>query len=250
MLYISAPFGNYINAKNATSVLGTFTVHPRPGRITQILKTLRYSFKDSCWYNSLGLRNPGIDSILKKYPRTRNQVISIAAIEEKDWRLLWQKIPSNIPLELNISCPNVTHFNDYTQDLPHFVERDPIVKLSPTMSETEIKYLYDMGFRSYHSCNTLKTIRGARSGEILKQFAKTQIKFLKKLDHENYVIAGGGISNFKDIYEYHQCGADGFSLGSVCFNPFKLRKIIHDKTRINSIPNEAVKFLDSNESNV
>ena len=235
MLYISAPFGNYINAgkKNVLSVIGTYTIDPRPGRLTQILKTLRYSFKAQAWYNSLGLRNPGIDSILKKYPlrsnRRANQILSISAIEPNDWRRFHEKIPQSIQLELNISCPNIEkNYHTYIQDLPRFVERNPIVKLSPTMSDEEIKELYDMGFTKFHSCNTLKTIHGARSGDILKPHVIRQINLIKQLNLNNYCIAGGGIQNMKDIIEYKSIGANAFSLGTVCFNPFKLRKIIRE----------------------
>jgi dihydroorotate dehydrogenase len=40
------------------------------------------------------------------------------------------------------------------------------------------------------------------------------------------IIAGGGVDNFGAVYEYLNEGADHVSLGSVCFNPFKLRKIL------------------------
>ena len=40
------------------------------------------------------------------------------------------------------------------------------------------------------------------------------------------VIAGGGIDSLKDIEYYKNIGADHISLGTVCFNPLKLRKLI------------------------
>ena len=40
------------------------------------------------------------------------------------------------------------------------------------------------------------------------------------------IIAGGGVDSFGAVYEYLNEGADHVSLGSVCFNPFKLRKIL------------------------
>ena len=86
MLFISAPFGNYLTHKNATSVIGTFTLNKRSGLLMQMIKTLRYSFKDGCWYNALGLRNPGIIDGIGKYKP--NNILSIAAIEEGDWHEL------------------------------------------------------------------------------------------------------------------------------------------------------------------
>ena len=38
MLFISAPFGNYLKFENTISVIGTYTLHPRPGRLKQIIK--------------------------------------------------------------------------------------------------------------------------------------------------------------------------------------------------------------------
>ena len=43
------------------------------------------------------------------------------------------------------------------------------------------------------------------------------------------IIAGGGVSDFGAVYEYLNEGANHVSLGSVCFNPFKLRKILKGK---------------------
>ena len=66
MIFVSAPFGNYLQytnfLKDATYVTGTFTLKPRPGRFLQILKTLRYVKTEAgwVWRNKLGLRNPGI----------------------------------------------------------------------------------------------------------------------------------------------------------------------------------------------
>ena len=223
MLYISAPFGNYLHARNAKSVIGTYTLERRPGRFTQILKTLRYSFKDKAWYNALGLRNPGVRSLT--FPLKSNQVLSISAIEPNDWRSLYEIIPPEIPLELNMSCPNITQ--NWWFDLNKFAERQPIVKLSPIMTMEQIKDLYSMGFSRFHSCNTLPTLnKGARSGAILRPHVIKQIEYIKGLNSTNYCIAGGGIQHMEDISYYKMYGANAFSLGTVCFNPFKYRRLV------------------------
>ena len=61
MLFIGPPFGNYVSLPNTTSIKGSFTLEPRSGLFSQIIKTLRYSFQDKGWINKIGLRNPGID---------------------------------------------------------------------------------------------------------------------------------------------------------------------------------------------
>ena len=66
MLFIAAPFGNYLKFSNTLSVVGTYTLHPRKGRLKQIIKTLRYVPGDG-WVNRLELRNPGIIFGLSKY---------------------------------------------------------------------------------------------------------------------------------------------------------------------------------------
>lgn len=225
MYYIAAPFGNYLKFEKTTSVAGTFTVSRRPGLIKQLIKTLRYSPFDKCWYNQLGLRNPGIKYAVNRYKS--GQIISIAAIEQNDWLLLNNIIPKDIPLELNISCPNINHFEDYIKDIHLFRDRDCIVKLPPKPPERMIYDLVNIGFRKFHCCNTLMTEKGARSGKILIPLVTRMIINLKNIDNEIYCIAGGGIDSIEDIDFYRRCGADGFSFGTVCFNPFKLRKIIN-----------------------
>ena len=82
--FIAAPFGNYLKFKNAISVKGTFTVNPRPGRLKQIVKTLRYVKTEAGWgwRNQLGLRNPGLfDGMFKT---SYNEILSVAAIEPSD----------------------------------------------------------------------------------------------------------------------------------------------------------------------
>ena len=60
-IYVAAPFGNYLKIKGTKPVIGTYTLKKRSGLLWKLLTTLRYNFRDECWYNSLGLRNPGIN---------------------------------------------------------------------------------------------------------------------------------------------------------------------------------------------
>ena len=45
MLFINPPFGNYISLPKTISIKGSFTLEPRSGLISQIFKTMRFSFK-------------------------------------------------------------------------------------------------------------------------------------------------------------------------------------------------------------
>ena len=53
MIFISPPFGNYLNIKNTISIKGSFTLESRDGLYSQILKTLRYSFEYNGWINKI-----------------------------------------------------------------------------------------------------------------------------------------------------------------------------------------------------
>ena len=215
-----------------TSVTGTWTLEPRSGLIKQIIKTLRYDFKTKSWFNSLGLRNPGVNKGIEKHKH--GQIMSIAAIKRGDWKRLSKIIPREIPLELNISCPNITHPDQYLEGVEIFSEQsmsNPIVKLSPTDDNKIIDILFEMGFKKFHLVNTLKTNKGAQSGKVLQSYVIEKLNYIKKnYSRQIHVIAGGGITSIQDINLYKQHGAESFSLGTVNFNPWKTKQIIRDYT--------------------
>ena len=67
MLFISPPFGNYLDFPYTKSIIGSYTLNERPGLFTQIYHTLYYSYGEKGWVNKIGLRNKGIDYGIKKY---------------------------------------------------------------------------------------------------------------------------------------------------------------------------------------
>ena len=75
MLFISPPFGNYIEISNCISIKGSFTLESRDGLYSQILKTLRYSFEYNGWINKIGLRNKGIDYAIDDYKKNKSKFI-------------------------------------------------------------------------------------------------------------------------------------------------------------------------------
>ena len=96
------------------------------------------------------------------------------------------------------------------------------------MSLHDIDELYELGFRKFHACNTLKTDKGAQSGKSIQPYTIKFISHLKKYYDDIYCVAGGGIEDMTDIQRYHSIGADSFSLGTVCFNPFKKNYILNN----------------------
>ena len=118
--FISAPFGNYIKSRLATSVSGSWTLNPRPGRFSQVFKTVRYQtvhkadprriglVSYSGWVHNLGLRNQGILHGVRQHEEvTGGNVLSIAAIDHGDWEVINDIVPKHYSIELNLSCPNV-----------------------------------------------------------------------------------------------------------------------------------------------
>ena len=229
MLYIAAPFGNYLFTRKTRSVLGTYTLEKRPGLIKQLIKTLRY--KNGAWYNSLGLKNPGIDFGIRRYNKKRGDLLSIAAIKQGDWILLNEKIPDDFDIELNLSCPNIEHFENYYEGISSFLnnKRKVIIKLSPLTSSSMVQSFINLGFSSFHCCNTLPTKDGGMSGKGLEKYVDRLIKIIKHFKEDAEIIAGGGIKTLEDIERYKELGANSFSLGTVCFNIGNFYKIIHSR---------------------
>jgi dihydroorotate dehydrogenase len=64
------------------------------------------------------------------------------------------------------------------------------------------------------------------SGQTLIPYTLDIIRLIREEWPGVTIIAGGGVADFSGVYEYLKEGADHVSLGSVCFNPFKLRKIL------------------------
>ena len=136
-------------------------------------------------------------------------------------------------IELNVSCPNLDSHDDTTtwESFEKFPEKMIgdycIVKIPPTSSEALIDKLVDMGYTQIHASNTLPTDKGGLSGKTLIPYTLKIVEYIKNKYSSVEVIAGGGITTPQDAQTYYNAGADHISLGSVCFTPWKIKKIIH-----------------------
>ena len=224
--FISAPFGNYIKPKGTIPVTGTFTLNPRGNRFWAVLKTLRYNSAQQGWVNRLGLPNPGIREGLKK----ESKVISIAEIDKGDFQRLNVLIPENQSIELNLSCPNLNKKLSWESAKCFDSEKREwcIAKLSPLTTPEELKFVVEfLGFTQLHFSNTLPTVQGGLSGPMLRGYTTELIELARSEYGDSVeIIAGGGVSDFGSVTNYLSNGADHVSIGSVCFNPFKLRKLL------------------------
>jgi len=239
-IFIAAPFGNYIRYRDAISVTGTWTLKPRGNRLKSVIKTLRYDRKERGWVNRLGLPNPGLEVGLEKTWATH--VLSIAEISEDEFLIMENIIPINMSVELNLSCPNLTDHN-----VPKLLDNDSpkiftastmrdwcIAKVSPFISETELEHVIEkLNFKQIHFANTIPTKGGGLSGQSLKPYVSQLIRFVRSnWGNAITIIAGGGIKTKSDISMYMDEGANHVSLGTVCFNPIKLRKLLNSADRV------------------
>jgi len=230
MLFISPPFGNYINLPKTIPIRGSFTLYKRDGKWSQIFKTLRYIPHLNGWVNKIGLRNHGINYAIKTYKK--GEIISIAIMEQKEIKYIVGKIPDDMDIELNVSC-HKTDKHMINEGLKVFLNKKRnwcIIKLPPTNFHEELDRFYKEGFRQFHVSNTLPTKYGGLSGELLKPYTYKNIDYIKKNYKDTIVIAGGGIRNMKDIKDYEAFGADHFSISSLCFNPISFLKFYWDFT--------------------
>jgi dihydroorotate dehydrogenase len=228
-LYISPPFGNYLGLlPGTTSIYGSFTLYPRPGLLGQIYKTLHYSYQNNGWINKIGLRNKGIDHMIHKWKKSifssihKNNIVSVAILEYNDIDKLLDKIPEDMNLEINISCPNTDHAM-IKQDVNKFLNSERkhcSLKCSPLTTTEEVDKYYEMGFRIFHFSNTLPVKFGGLSGITLIPYTES----LTEYTHDKYgdsveIISGGGIRNMKQVLKYKEKGCTAVSISTLCFNP-------------------------------
>ncbi len=220
-LLISPPFGNYLSVGWGTSIAGSFTAEPRPGLWSQTIKTLRPI--RGGWVNNFGLRNPGIRNV----EFDRSKVYSLAALHEEDYDVFLDVVPRDVMVEINLGCPNV-HARPVLGDFHEFAKTYPlvIVKLPPPCVDHSYRWAqrcYKMGVRYFHMCNTIPTDRGGESGDRLRDESIKAIKWMREfMHHDIRIIGGGGIYSPSDVDEYHDAGADLFSISTACFTPWNI----------------------------
>jgi len=228
MLFIGPPFGNYVSLPGTISIKGSFTLEPRDGLLSQIVKTLRYSFEHKGWINKIGLRNPGIDAAIKNWKNDK-VIHSIAILDKKEIPKLVEKIPEDMDLELNVSCPNAEK-KMITEGLGLFLNdkrRWCIIKLAPKTKHEIIDEYYKQGFRQFHCSNTLPTPTGGLSGPALIPYTTNLVYYIKKKYPETEVIAGGGIQSIQQLNKYKNIGANHFAVSTLLFHPILTGKFFY-----------------------
>jgi len=227
MFFISPPFGNYVNLPKTKRIHGSFTLEKRDGLLIQIVKTLRYSFKDRGWVNKIGLRNKGIDWALQNIDK--KEILSIAILKEEEIDKFLEKIPQDRNIEINISCPNVEK-KTISKGISRFINPERewcILKVSPIIENKELDDFYKEGFRQFHCSNTIPVKNGGLSGQALIPYTSDKTSYIRKHFPNSIIIAGGGIDDINVAEKYKTIGADHFSASSVFFNPIIATKLYY-----------------------
>ena len=159
--------------------------------------------------------------------------MSIAPIQKYDWINFDSIIQENQSIEVNISCPNLDKDDDAT-NFPYF-DIFPktkrywcICKIPPTSSNYLVDKIVDSGYTQIHASNTLASDKGGLSGKRLATHTLRLIEYIKNKYPNITVIAGGGVTEKWHANIYKERGADHISLGTVCFTPWKVKKIIDE----------------------
>ena len=228
-IIISPPFGTYLHLNDATSVKGSFTLTRRPGKWKEIFKTVRLTPEG--WVNKVGLRAGSIQDLDKLYSYN---LYSLAAITKVDWDIIHayfvrQNI-RDIMVELNVSCPNVEKEGPPSKKtLENFAKFFNFVGLklpSHYINWSLINDAIDAGITTFHCGNTFPTERGGISGKTVKEFSIPQIEQIKNFHSNVTIIGGGGIYTPQDVVDYHNAGADYFSLATIWFTPWLVPPVL------------------------
>ena len=172
-----------------------------------------------------------------------SQILSIAETSEDEFIIMEDMIPKRMNVEVNLSCPNLPE-----NTVPKLIDNDSpmmftalhvenagligrdwcIAKVSPFITGKELRHVVEkLNFRQIHLANTIPTEKGGLSGPALKPYVLQLIHYVRGMWGDRItIIAGGGIRTDDDVTEYMDAGANHISLGTVCFNPFKLRKLL------------------------
>ena len=236
MFFISPPFGNYLSLSQCKSISGSYTLEPRPGLLKQILLTYRYSFEYNGWINKIGLRNPGLDYAINCHNKAiKNNkdpgITSIAILKKEEIPKIISKIPENMDIELNISCPNTDEplissgINKFLNPKREWC----IVKLPAKVTMPEVDKYYEAGFRQFHCSNTLPIQnRGGLSGPGLIPYTLSNITRIKNKYPDTTIIGGGGVRDIEIAELYKKNGADHISVATLCMNPILFAKLYYN----------------------
>ena len=99
--------------------------------------------------------------------------------------------------------------------------------MPPTITNKQIDRIVNLGYKQIHASNTVPTAKGGLSGSVIVEHTLRILDYIKTTHPDVEVIAGGGVYSKQDAKTYIDAGADHISLGTVCFTPWKIKRIIN-----------------------
>lgn len=241
--------------KVAPVVSGSYTKEARSGNSGERLfypDTLEELLKLSYGLNSFGVKNDGVTDAVSAFDKStfdQPLVMSVAGFSVEDY-VQCVGVVSNSEtvsaIELNLSCPNLTHGTIASFDLalleelftalsPH--NKKPLwIKLSPYSDPNQLAAVaslinkYADIMRAVVTCNTFPNSYAGDdvvtpnqglaglSGPALKPIALGQVRQLRQqLDGDIAVIGVGGIISGDDVLDFIEAGAAAVQLTSLPF---------------------------------
>lgn len=237
-----------LNALGAVVVKST-SLEPRLGNPTpRIVET------PSGILNAIGLQNSGIDNFLsEKLPFLRQYdvpiIVNLVGYEVSDYVQLAEKITAAggvHALEINISCPNVSHGCDFAVnpaltaeligEIRKVTDLTIITKLSPNVTDLVpiARAAVDAGSDALSLINTLlgtaidirkrkfrlANVTGGLSGPAIKPVALRCVWQVHRALPNVPLIGMGGIVSITDAIEFLLAGATAVAVGTATFvNP-------------------------------
>lgn len=203
--------------------------------------------------NAIGLQNGGVENYLaEKLPFLRQFatpiIVNVPGADPDDFAHVTRRLSETNgadAIELNVSCPNVSHGLDYATDpkatfavvsaCRKVTDRTLIAKLSPNVTDIRViaKAAEEAGADAVSCINTLvgtsidikrRTFRlangtGGLSGPAIKPVALLAVHRVAQ-SVQVPVIGMGGIANASDAIEFLLAGATAVAVGSANFwNP-------------------------------
>jgi dihydroorotate dehydrogenase (NAD+) catalytic subunit len=209
--------------------------------------------------NAIGLQNPGVHAVLKKYARIwagwqTPVIVNIAGETIEEFVALAEIIEGAggvAGIEVNVSCPNIRAGGvvfgadpqavaDVTAAVRRATTLPVIVKLSPNSGDARptavaaaasgadaislINTITGMAIDTRKRLPTLANITGGLSGPAIKPIALRMVYEVARELRSAYpyvpVIGIGGIANTNDALEFLMAGASAIQVGTMTFvNP-------------------------------
>ncbi|MDD6275788.1 MAG: dihydroorotate dehydrogenase [Clostridia bacterium] len=247
-----------INCLGTFSFKGT-TREPRFGNPTP-----RIAECEAGLINSVGLQNPGVDSVIEdELPKLREcfhkpVMANVSGFSVEDYVYTCAKLDKIEQigwLEVNVSCPNVhgggmsfgtspQSAAEVTRAVKAVTEKPVIVKLSPNVTDIAsiAKACEEAGADGISLINTLLGMRidlktkkpviankmGGFSGPAIKPVALRMVyQVFEAVDIP--IVGMGGASSAEDVIEFMLAGATAVEVGAAnLVDPFACKKIIED----------------------